>query len=65
MINGGSVGLVNSELERTNVFHSGDPRNYQASGNVLVLGRSRGQMLMIMEVSMELKKISLLIQIQN
>ncbi|MHA6806911.1 SasC/FmtB family protein [Staphylococcus capitis subsp. urealyticus] len=42
MINGGSVGLVNSELERTNVFHSGDPRNYQASGNVLVLGRSRG-----------------------
>ncbi|MCC3754475.1 SasC/FmtB family protein [Staphylococcus capitis] len=42
MINGGSVGLVNSELERTNVFHSGDPRNYQASGNVLVLGRIKG-----------------------
>ena len=61
MINGGSVELVNSELERTNVFHSGDPRNYQASGKV----DQEGQMLMIMEVSMELKKISLLIQIQN
>lgn len=42
MINGGSVGLVNSELERTNVFHSGDPKNYQANGNVLVLGRIKG-----------------------
>lgn len=41
MINGGKVGLVNAIVERTDVFDSGDPKNAQAQGNVLVLGRAK------------------------
>ena len=39
MVNGGKVGLLNSVLERTSVFDSADPKNYQAIDNVVALGR--------------------------
>ncbi|MBL7565008.1 hypothetical protein JHX95_04675 [Staphylococcus saccharolyticus] len=42
LINGGKVGLLNSVLERTNVFDSADPKNYQAVDNVVALGRING-----------------------
>ena len=35
------VGLLNSVLERTSVFDSADPKNYQAIDNVVALGRIR------------------------
>lgn len=41
LIDGGSVGFINAIAERTSVFDSGDPKNYQAQGNVLVLGRAK------------------------
>ncbi|WP_218084276.1 SasC/FmtB family protein, partial [Staphylococcus epidermidis] len=42
MVNGGKVGLLNSVLERTSVFDSADPKNYQAVDNVVALGRIKG-----------------------
>ncbi|UXS15174.1 SasC/FmtB family protein [Staphylococcus epidermidis] len=42
MVNGGKVGLLNSVLERTSVFDSADPKNYQAIDNVVALGRIKG-----------------------
>lgn len=42
MINGGKVGLLNAILKRTDVFATNDPKNYQAEGNVLALGRVLG-----------------------
>ena len=42
MVNGGKVGLLNSVLERTSVFDTGDPKNSQAIENVVALGRIHG-----------------------
>jgi len=42
MVNGGKVGLLNSVLERTSVFDSANPKNYQAVDNVVALGRIKG-----------------------
>lgn len=42
MLNGGKVGLLNSVLERTSVFDSGEVKNYQAVNNVAALGRIHG-----------------------
>lgn len=39
MINNGKVGVLSASLVRTNVFNSGDPKNDQASDNVIALGR--------------------------
>ena len=42
MVNGGQVGLLNSVLERTGVFDTGEAKNYQAVDNVVALGRIHG-----------------------
>lgn len=39
LINHGKVGFVNADLTRTDMFDNGNPKNYQAEGNVLALGR--------------------------
>lgn len=42
LINGGKVGVLSHAMVRTSMFDSGDAKNYQAQGNVLALGRIRG-----------------------
>ncbi|MBS3324635.1 LPXTG-anchored repetitive surface protein SasC [Staphylococcus aureus] len=42
LINGGKVGVFSHAMVRTSMFDSGDAKNYQAQGNVIVLGRIRG-----------------------
>lgn len=42
LINGGKVGVLSHAMVRTSMFDSGDSKNYQAQGNVLALGRIRG-----------------------
>ncbi|EHJ09075.1 SasC/FmtB family protein [Staphylococcus simiae] len=39
LVDHGKVGFVNSNLRRSDMFDKHSPQNYQASGNVLVLGR--------------------------
>ncbi|MBO1199615.1 DUF1542 domain-containing protein [Staphylococcus simiae] len=39
MINNGKVGVLSASLVRTSVFNQGDPKNDQASDNVIALGR--------------------------
>ncbi|HGZ8136092.1 TPA: LPXTG-anchored aggregation protein SasC [Staphylococcus aureus] len=42
LINGGKVGVFNHAMVRTSMFDSGDAKNYQAQGNVIALGRIKG-----------------------
>lgn len=42
LINGGKVGVFSHAMVRTSIFDSGDAKNYQAQGNVIALGRIRG-----------------------
>ncbi|HDJ2895048.1 TPA: LPXTG-anchored repetitive surface protein SasC [Staphylococcus aureus] len=42
LINGGKVGVLSHAMVRTSMFDTGDAKNYQAQGNVLALGRIRG-----------------------
>ncbi|WP_251352527.1 SasC/FmtB family protein, partial [Staphylococcus aureus] len=42
LVNGGKVGVLSHAMVRTSMFDSGDTRNYQAQGNVIALGRIRG-----------------------
>ncbi|UMT74888.1 LPXTG-anchored repetitive surface protein SasC [Staphylococcus roterodami] len=42
LINGGKVGVLSHAMVRTSMFDSGDAKNYQAQGNVIALGRIRG-----------------------
>ncbi|HCU7777740.1 TPA: hypothetical protein OVC37_002994, partial [Staphylococcus aureus] len=42
LINGGKVGVFSHAMVRTSMFDSGDNKNYQAQGNVIVLGRIHG-----------------------
>ncbi|HFQ1508189.1 TPA: LPXTG-anchored aggregation protein SasC [Staphylococcus aureus] len=42
LINGGKVGMFSHAMVRTSMFDSGDAKNYQAQGNVIALGRIRG-----------------------
>ncbi|MBS3262665.1 LPXTG-anchored repetitive surface protein SasC [Staphylococcus aureus] len=42
LINGGKVGVFSHAMVRTSMFDSGDAKNYQAQGNVIALGRIRG-----------------------
>ncbi|EFB95474.1 LPXTG-anchored aggregation protein SasC [Staphylococcus aureus] len=41
-INGGKVGVFSHAMVRTSMFDSGDAKNYQAQGNVIALGRIKG-----------------------
>ncbi|HDK2922089.1 TPA: LPXTG-anchored repetitive surface protein SasC [Staphylococcus aureus] len=42
LINGGKVGVFSHTMVRTSMFDSGDAKNYQAQGNVIALGRIKG-----------------------
>lgn len=42
LINGGKVGVFSHAMVRTSMFDSGDAKNYQAQGNVIELGRIKG-----------------------
>lgn len=42
LINGGKVGVFSHAMVRTSMFDSGDAKNYQAQGNVIPLGRIKG-----------------------
>ncbi|MDA2801222.1 LPXTG-anchored repetitive surface protein SasC [Staphylococcus aureus] len=42
LINGGKVGVFSHAMIRTSMFDSGDAKNYQAQGNVIALGRIKG-----------------------
>lgn len=42
LINGGKVGVYSHAMVRTSMFDSGDAKNYQAQGNVIALGRIKG-----------------------
>lgn len=42
LINGGKVGVFSYAMVRTSMFDSGDAKNYQAQGNVIALGRIKG-----------------------
>ncbi|HHA6776997.1 TPA: LPXTG-anchored aggregation protein SasC [Staphylococcus aureus] len=42
LINGGKVGVFSHAMVRTSMFDSGDAKNYQAQGNVMALGRIKG-----------------------
>ncbi|HDP6373941.1 TPA: LPXTG-anchored repetitive surface protein SasC [Staphylococcus aureus] len=42
LINGGEVGVFSHAMVRTSMFDSGDAKNYQAQGNVIALGRIKG-----------------------
>ncbi|HEK6397121.1 TPA: LPXTG-anchored repetitive surface protein SasC [Staphylococcus aureus] len=42
LINGGKVGVFSHAMVRTIMFDSGDAKNYQAQGNVIALGRIKG-----------------------
>ncbi|HDY6581368.1 TPA: LPXTG-anchored repetitive surface protein SasC [Staphylococcus aureus] len=42
LINGGKVGVFSHAMVRTSMFDSGDAKNYQAQGNVISLGRIKG-----------------------
>ncbi|HHQ7196154.1 TPA: LPXTG-anchored aggregation protein SasC [Staphylococcus aureus] len=42
LINGGKVGVFSHAMVRTSMFDSGDAKNYQAQGNVIALGRIKG-----------------------
>lgn len=42
LINGGKVGVLSHAMVRTSMFDSGDAKNYQAQGNVIALGRIKG-----------------------
>ncbi|HEB2308032.1 TPA: LPXTG-anchored repetitive surface protein SasC [Staphylococcus aureus] len=42
LINGGKVGVFSHAMVRTSMFDSGDDKNYQAQGNVIALGRIKG-----------------------
>ncbi|HGZ8068303.1 TPA: LPXTG-anchored aggregation protein SasC [Staphylococcus aureus] len=42
LINGSKVGVFSHAMVRTSMFDSGDAKNYQAQGNVIALGRIKG-----------------------
>ncbi|HHZ8511113.1 TPA: LPXTG-anchored aggregation protein SasC [Staphylococcus aureus] len=42
LINAGKVGVFSHAMVRTSMFDSGDAKNYQAQGNVIALGRIKG-----------------------
>lgn len=42
LINGGKVGMFSHAMVRTSMFDSADAKNYQAQGNVIALGRIKG-----------------------
>lgn len=42
LINGGKVGVFSHAMVRASMFDSGDAKNYQAQGNVIALGRIKG-----------------------
>lgn len=42
LINGGKVGVFSHAMVRTSMFDSADAKNYQAQGNVIALGRIKG-----------------------
>ncbi|HHA0298745.1 TPA: LPXTG-anchored aggregation protein SasC [Staphylococcus aureus] len=42
LINGGKVGVFSHAMVRTSMFDSGDAKNYQGQGNVIALGRIKG-----------------------
>lgn len=42
LINGGKIGVFSHAMVRTSMFDSGDAKNYQAQGNVIALGRIKG-----------------------
>ncbi|HDB6059512.1 TPA: LPXTG-anchored repetitive surface protein SasC [Staphylococcus aureus] len=42
LINGDKVGVFSHAMVRTSMFDSGDAKNYQAQGNVIALGRIKG-----------------------
>ncbi|MFS4896348.1 LPXTG-anchored repetitive surface protein SasC [Staphylococcus aureus] len=42
LINGGKVGVFSHAMVRISMFDSGDAKNYQAQGNVIALGRIKG-----------------------
>ncbi|HCZ7499024.1 TPA: LPXTG-anchored repetitive surface protein SasC [Staphylococcus aureus] len=42
LINGGKVGVFSHAMVRTSMFDSGDAKSYQAQGNVIALGRIKG-----------------------
>ncbi|HDH6601301.1 TPA: LPXTG-anchored repetitive surface protein SasC [Staphylococcus aureus] len=42
LINGGKVGVFSRAMVRTSMFDSADAKNYQAQGNVIALGRIKG-----------------------
>ncbi|HEA6495559.1 TPA: LPXTG-anchored repetitive surface protein SasC [Staphylococcus aureus] len=42
LINSGKVGVFSHAMVRTSMFDSGDAKNYQAQGNVIALGRIKG-----------------------
>ncbi|WP_424785756.1 LPXTG-anchored aggregation protein SasC [Staphylococcus aureus] len=42
LINGGKVGAFSHAMVRTSMFDSADAKNYQAQGNVIALGRIKG-----------------------
>ncbi|HHW7641934.1 TPA: LPXTG-anchored aggregation protein SasC [Staphylococcus aureus] len=42
LINGGKVGVFSHGMVRTSMFDSADAKNYQAQGNVIALGRIKG-----------------------
>ncbi|HCV3372032.1 TPA: LPXTG-anchored repetitive surface protein SasC [Staphylococcus aureus] len=42
LINGGKVGVFSHAMVRTSMFDSGGAKNYQAQGNVIALGRIKG-----------------------
>ncbi|HHW7200665.1 LPXTG-anchored repetitive surface protein SasC [Staphylococcus aureus] len=42
LINCGKVGVFSHAMVRTSMFDSGDAKNYQAQGNVIALGRIKG-----------------------
>ncbi|HDJ7455397.1 TPA: LPXTG-anchored repetitive surface protein SasC [Staphylococcus aureus] len=42
LINGGKVRVFSHAMVRTSMFDSGDAKNYQAQGNVIALGRIKG-----------------------
>ncbi|HGO3654921.1 TPA: LPXTG-anchored aggregation protein SasC [Staphylococcus aureus] len=42
LINGGKVGVFSHAMVRTSMFDSADAKNYQVQGNVIALGRIKG-----------------------
>lgn len=42
LINGGKVGVFSHAMVRTSMFDSADAKNYQAQGNIIALGRIKG-----------------------